>query len=154
MIAPPKQSLRILCVEEDPVQRKLLKACLEVMGAEGRVVARPLDAVWAFRRNPVDIVFLDIDLDVANGLTALEAIRSTPLRGHSVPILAVTENDCRWSAQDYRDAGFNGMFLKPLEPTRLLAAIDDAMKNSRPSMLRMIETSRVIEQRAFGQARH
>ncbi len=155
MIAPPKPPLRILCVEQDAVQRRLLQACLEVMGAEGRVVARPLDAVWAFRRHPVDIVFLDIDSDITRGLSAFEAIRASPSRGRGVPVFAVTENDCHWRVQDYRDAGFAGLFLKPMEPTRLFAAIDEAMKIFRPQpALRAIEGGRRAEQRAFGHARN
>lgn len=148
------QALRILCVEEDPIQRKLMEACLEVMGAEALVVPRPVDAVWVFRREPVDLVFLDIDMHVAHGLSAFEAIRATPVRGRSVPILAVTDNDCRWTAAEYRQAGFAGLFLKPIEPTRLRTAIEDALKNWHPPSLRAVKTGAAKERRRFGHAKH
>ena len=151
MIARP---LRILCVEEDPIQRKLMEACLEVMGAHALMVHRPLDAVWAFRREPVDIVFLDIDMHVADGLSAFEAIRSTPVHGRTVPILAVTENECRWTADDYRQAGFAGLFLKPIEPTRLRIAVEDVLKNWNPPGPRAVNTGAPRPARHFGHAKH
>jgi CheY-like chemotaxis protein len=141
-------------VEEDRIQRKLMKACLDVMGAEALFVARALDAVWTFRREPVDLVFLDIDMHVAHGLSAFEAIRATPVRGRTVPILAVTDNDCRWTAEDYRQAGFAGLFLKPIEPTRLGRAIGDALKNRHPAALRAVKTRTAEERRCFGHAKH
>lgn len=151
MIARP---LRILCVEEDPIQRRLMEACLEVMGADALIVSRPMDAIWAFRHEEIDLVFLDIDMHVAHGLSAFEAIRATPVRGHSVPVLAVTENECRWTAHDYRQAGFAGLFLKPIEPTRLRLAIEDAMKNWHPPALRAVKTGAAQERRRFGHAKH
>jgi CheY-like chemotaxis protein len=150
MIARP---LRILCVEEDPIQRKLMEACLEVMGAEALVVPRPMDAVWVFRKQSVDLVFLDIDMHVAHGLSAFEAIRATPVRGSNVPILAVTENECRWTPADYRQAGFAGLFLKPIEPTRLRLAIEDALKSWNPPNPRALETG-TRPSRHFGHAKH
>lgn len=156
MIAPggQKRPLRILCVEEDAIQRKLLEACFEVMGAEGLIVPRPLDAIWMFRKTPVDMVFLDIDMHVADGLTAFEAIRSTPVRGRTVPILAVTENECRWTEMDYRDAGFAGLFLKPVEPTRLFAKIDETMRSWHPPKLRSVENPAPRPPAHFGHARN
>jgi len=146
--------LRILCVEEDPIQRKLMEACLEVMGADALIVTRPLDAVWTFRKQPVDLVFMDIDQHVANGLMAFEAIRSTPVRGKVVPILAVTENECRWREEDYRDAGFAGLFVKPLEPTRLFKAIDDVLARWNPPPLKVVPQQRKEQRRAFGHANY
>jgi len=142
--------LRILCIEEDAIQRKLLQACLEVMGAEALIFTRALDAVWAFRKQQVDLIFMDIDQHIANGLMAFEAIRATPLRGRTVPILAVTENECRWSEQDYREAGFAGLFLKPVEPTRLFRAIDDVLERWNPPELNVVRRSGKAKPRVFG----
>ncbi|HEV2561936.1 MAG TPA: response regulator [Rhizomicrobium sp.] len=154
MYAPQNRRapLRILCIEEDPIQRKLLQACLEVMGADALIFPRPLDAVWTFRKQPVDLVFMDIDQHIANGLTAFEAIRATPVRGKTVPIMAVTENECRWSEQDYRDAGFAGLFLKPVEPTRLFRAIDDVLARWNPPELNVVRRNVKEKSRTFGHA--
>ena len=63
-------------------------------------------------------------------------MRATPVRGKKVPILAITDNDCRWTEKEYRDAGFAGLFLKPIEPSRLFRTIDDILyEHHQPPLL-------------------
>src|SRR5581483_9166949 len=64
--------LRVLCVEEDPVQRKLFKACLDGLGAEGLFASHAHEAVDVFRHHPVDLVVMDIDLHLSDELSAFE----------------------------------------------------------------------------------
>lgn len=128
-LAPRHRSLRVLCIEEDDVQRKLLRACLDVIGAEGLFALNAKDALFMFRRHPMDMAFMDIDLHSADELAAFERMRTTPRREH-VPILAVTENECDWPERAYREAGFAGMFLKPIEPMRLFHTMDDILRGS------------------------
>jgi CheY-like chemotaxis protein len=126
-LAPRIRSLRFLCVEEDEVQRKLLSACLDVVGAEALFATGARDAVTLFRRHPVDLVLMDIDLHSAEELAAFEAMRAVPHRGRGVPVLAVTNNDCGWTEESYREVGFAGLFLKPVEPVRLFRVIDQVL---------------------------
>jgi CheY-like chemotaxis protein len=135
-LAPRIRSLRLLCVEEDEVQRKLLSACLDVLGAEGLFANRARDAVQLFRRHPVDLVLMDFDQHSAEELAAFEEIRAVPHRGGAVPVLAVTDNDCSWTEDDYREAGFAGLFLKPVEPVRLFRAVDCVLRETgQPPLL-------------------
>lgn len=134
-LAERSRNLRILSLEEDAVTRKLLEACLDVIGAEAVFASSGPEAVWYFRHHPVDLVFMDLDQHASQGLAAYEGIRATPRRGH-VPILAVTQNDCRWTEDEYRDAGFAGLFLKPIEPFRLYAAMDAMLREAnQPPLL-------------------
>src|ERR1051326_4862689 len=52
-LASRHRPLRLLCVEEDALQRKLLQACFEVLKAELLLAPRAAKAVWLFRRHPV-----------------------------------------------------------------------------------------------------
>lgn len=133
-LAPRNRSLRILCIEEDDVQRKLLQACLDVVGAEAVFALNAADAVFLFRRHPMDMVFMDIDLHSADELAAFERMRDTPRREH-VPILAVTENECDWPERAYREAGFAGVFIKPIEPMRLFRTMDEILRGSEQQPL-------------------
>lgn len=133
-LAPRNRSLRILCIEEDDVQRKLLQACLDVVGAETVFALHAADALFLFRRHPMDMVFMDIDLHSAEELAAFERMRATPRREH-VPILAVTENECDWPERAYREAGFAGVFLKPIEPMRLFRTMDEMLRGSEQQPL-------------------
>lgn len=135
-LASRPRPLRLLCVEEDPVSRKLLAACLEAVDAESLFAPRAGNAVWLFRRHPVDMVFMDLDWHTAEEIAAFEEMRNMPRHGRRVPILAVTENECGWSDADYRAAGFAGLYPKPIEPLRLFATIDDVLRErGQPPLL-------------------
>src|SRR6185295_4706167 len=105
-LAPRHRPLRILCVEENALQRKLLQACLDVLKAEVLIAPRAAQAVWLFRRHPVDLVLMDIDWHCADELAAFQEMRAVSRRGSRVPVVAVTDNDCGWSEAQYRAAGF------------------------------------------------
>jgi len=126
--------VRILCVEEDLVQRKLLEACLDVVGAEAVFAGNASQALSLFRRCDIDLVLMDFDLHTAEELAAFEEMCET--QNWRVPILAVTDNECRWSEAAYRDAGFAALYLKPIEPSRLIAALDGALRDAgQPPLL-------------------
>jgi two-component system, sensor histidine kinase len=135
-LAPRPRALRILCVEEDDLERRLLQACLDAVQTEAVFARTGAEAVTYFREHPVDMVFIDIDRHSPGELGGFRRMRATPVRGKRVPILAVTDNDCRWNEKDYRDAGFAGLFLKPIEPSRLFRTIDDILlENRQPPLL-------------------
>lgn len=141
-LATRPRPLRILCVEEDDLERRLLQACMDAIRAEAIFSRRAADAVRYFREHPVDMVFIDIDRHAAGELGGFRRMRATPGRGKTVPILAVTDNDCRWSESDYRDTGFAGLFLKPIEPSRLFQTIDDVLYEAHQPPL--LAPSRVL----------
>ncbi len=146
-LAPRNRSLRILCIEEDDVQRKLLGACLDVIGAEAVFALHAADALFLFRSHPMDMVFMDIDLHSADELGAFERMRATPRREH-VPILALTDNECDWPDKAYRETGFAGVFLKPIEPMRLFRTIDRALREAEQPPL-LCEQSDLFENARF-----
>jgi two-component system, chemotaxis family, chemotaxis protein CheY len=132
--APRIEPFRALCVEEDVVQRKLLQACFDVVGAESLFAATASQALSLFRHNDVDIVLMDFDLHTADELAAFEAMQATP--HWRVPILAVTDNECRWSEEAYREVGFAGLYVKPIEPSRLITAMDTVLRGiGQPPLL-------------------
>ncbi len=130
-LAPRHRPLRILCVEEDALQRKLLQACLDVLRAEVLIATRAAQAVWLFRRHPVDLVLMDIDWHCGEELAAFEEMRGISRRRSRVPIVAVTDNDCGWTEARYREAGFAALCPKPVEPMRLFEIIDEVLRDSR-----------------------
>ena len=135
-ISPRYRPLRVLCVEEELLQRKLLEACFDVAGIESVFASHANQALWLFRRFPVDMVFLDFDEHSNEELAAFRVMRDMRPRGRRVPILAVTNNDCRWSEDAYREAGFVGLFEKPIEPSRLFRTMDDVLRETgQPPLL-------------------
>jgi CheY-like chemotaxis protein len=122
--------LRILCIEEDPLQRKLLGACLEAVKAECLFAPRAANGVWLFRRHPMDVVLMDLDWHVAEEIAAFEEMRKVSRWGRRVPIVAVTDNDSNWSERAYRDAGFAALCEKPIQPMQLFGILDDVLRDS------------------------
>lgn len=128
-LAQRPRPLRILAIEEDTVQRKLLKACLDVLEAEMLFAPRAANGVWLFRRYPVDMVLMDLDWHAQEEIEAFEEMREPSRWGRRAPIVAVTDNDCGWSDAHYREAGFAALYLKPIEPMRLFGTIDDVLRD-------------------------
>ena len=134
-LACRSRPLRILCIEEDPLQRKLLTACLEAVKAESLFARRAANAVWLFRRYPVDMVLMDLDWHVAEEIAALEEMRKARRWGRSVPIVAMTENESGWSERAFRDAGFAALCEKPIQPMQLFAIMDDVLRDDHQAPL-------------------
>jgi CheY-like chemotaxis protein len=128
-LAHRPRPLRILVIEEDPVQRKLMQACLEVLQADMLVAPRAANGIWLFRRHPVDMVIMDLDWHAAEEIEAFEEMRRPSRWGRRVPIIAVTDNECCWTESQYRGAGFAALFLKPVDPMRLFGLLDDVLRD-------------------------
>jgi CheY-like chemotaxis protein len=134
-LACRSRPLRILCIEEDPLQRKLLAACLEAIKAEALFAPRAANAVWLFRRHPVDVVLMDLDWHAAEEIAAFQEMRQVPRWGRRVPIVAVTDNDSGWSERAYREAGFAALCEKPIQPMQLFAIVDDVLRDGHQAPL-------------------
>jgi CheY-like chemotaxis protein len=69
-----------------------------------------------------DLVFMDVQMPVVNGLEATQRIRALPGWGQ-VPILALTANAFAQDRQMCLEAGMNELLVKPINPKKLYAAI-------------------------------
>lgn len=124
---PP--ALRVLAAEDNPTNRMLLAAMLEPMGMELTLVEDGAEAVKAFADCRFDVVLMDIQMPVMNGVDAARAMRALEAREglEPTPILAVSANVMRHQIDEYRDAGMNGFVAKPLATAALVAAVEDAL---------------------------
>jgi len=80
-LAPRPRALRILCVEENGLERKLLQACLDIVQIEAVFALTGTEAMAYFCRHPVDMVFIDIDRHTARELGCFRRMRAMPGRG-------------------------------------------------------------------------
>ena len=123
---PPRPSIalkpRVLLVDDD---RDFLEATAQVLALEGlrvSVASTPEEALASARREPPDVILLDILLGGADGLDVLEALRAEP-ETRSVPVIACTALGSRDSAKLLPTLGFDGLLAKPLNPTDLARAL-------------------------------
>ena len=109
---------RILVVEDNPLNLKLVRDVLTVSGYE--VVAAPSgeEGVALAQTWEPDLVLMDIQLPGIDGYEALRMLRLNPLLD-SVPVVAVTAFAMREDREQARAAGFDGFVEKPIS-TRAL----------------------------------
>lgn len=128
------QALRILAAEDNPTNQLVLRALLQPFGAEILVVDDGAAAVEAFRTGRFDLVLMDIQMPVMNGVEAAEAIRRIEAEAGlpRTPILALSANVMTHQVDQYRAAGMDGCVAKPIELDKLLAAMEAALGGGNP----------------------
>ncbi|CAN1210012.1 histidine kinase [Tumidithrix helvetica PCC 7403] len=124
--------LQILIVEDNPVNQKILLLMLERLGYTGDAVGNGMEAVVALERQPYDLIFMDIQMPVMDGLTASYRIRE--LTDRNPWIIGLSANAFRESRESAISAGMNDYLTKPLQVQELLAALQRAPRSSHQSM--------------------
>ena len=111
---------RVLLVEDNPVNQKVAVRFLERMGCKVRVADNGAEGVKAFQEARFDIVLMDLQMPVMDGLTATRRIREIEERQDAAtPIVALTANAMTGQLERCLEAGMNGFLTKPLEIARL-----------------------------------
>ncbi|KAH7185628.1 uncharacterized protein B0J16DRAFT_267640 [Fusarium flagelliforme] len=140
--------LEVLVAEDDPINMKILRKRLERLGHGVHHTVNGEDCAAAYRERSkdFDVVLMDMQMPIVDGLTSTKMIRSmeasadhhghSSLAGtnHRIPIFAVSASLVEREKQTYIDAGFDGWILKPIDFKRLntlLAGIsDEEVRNS------------------------
>ncbi|MFZ4718467.1 MAG: ATP-binding protein [Ilumatobacteraceae bacterium] len=119
----PAGSLRVLVAEDNEVNRYLIVAILQRLGHDVLAAVNGREAVEAAQQRQFDVVLMDVQMPVANGIDATRAIRALPGPISRVPILAVTANVLPEQQALYRSEGFTGLVAKPLTLDSVAAAL-------------------------------
>jgi CheY-like chemotaxis protein len=131
----PDTPMRVLAAEDNEVNQLVLKTLLAQIGIEPRMVANGAEAVAAFTQGPWDLVLMDVQMPVMDGLTATRAIRELELRGGMAPtpIVALTANAMSHQIESYRAAGMTRVLAKPIEVAKLYETLAEAAPEARPA---------------------
>lgn len=121
-------SLKVLVAEDNPTNQLVIRTLLEQMGASVRVVGDGREAVEAWRGEAWDLILMDIQMPVLDGMGATREIRlSEAALGRRAPIVALTANALRHQTEEYRAAGMDAVVAKPLKVAELLGAMSDVL---------------------------
>ena len=113
---------RILIVEDNALNLKLLRDVLQVEGYRTAEAATAEDGVAAAFAGPPALVLMDIHLPGMDGVAALRALRGDP-RTAGVPVIAVTASAMPLERAEIVAAGFDGCFVKPLDVDEILVEV-------------------------------
>jgi two-component system, sensor histidine kinase and response regulator len=116
----------VLLVEDNAVNQKVAVRFLERMGCKVRVADNGAEGVKAWQEGRFDIVLMDLQMPVMDGLTATRSIRAMEEAGNreSTPIVALTANAMAGQLERCMEAGMSGFLTKPLEIARLHETLD------------------------------
>ena len=123
---------RILVVDDHEVNRKVFAALLGLFGGAPTVVNDGAQAVLAWELGDWDIILMDIQMPVMDGVTATRLIRAREQESGRArtPIIAVTCNTSTEDAASYRSAGMDALVPKPIEFAALIAAMNGAVRDA------------------------
>jgi signal transduction histidine kinase/CheY-like chemotaxis protein len=134
--AAEQAPLRVLVAEDNLVNQLVLKTLLQQAGIEPMVVGDGEQALTAWRDADWDVILMDVQMPVMDGVTASRAIRDEEAASDRTrtPIVAVTANVMAHQVQAYRTAGIDDVVAKPVQVARLMDAIEGALSPQAPSM--------------------
>lgn len=113
---------RILLVEDNEINRELLREMLLALGCEVLEAGNGQEALARIKETEPDLVLLDINMPTLSGYAVLKRIREDQ-RFRCLPVLAVTAYAMKEDRQKVFDAGFNGYLPKPIDTKSLLGEL-------------------------------
>ena len=127
----PLSGMKFLCAEDNAINAEILQMLLETKGASCTICPNGQEIVDAFasvKPGDYDMILMDIQMPVMDGLEATRCIRSgeNPL-GRTIPILAMTANAFLEDMQKSKEAGMDEHLSKPVD----ISALEQVVKRFR-----------------------
>ncbi|MGH9200474.1 MAG: ATP-binding protein, partial [Vicinamibacterales bacterium] len=119
-----RHPLRVLVTEDNLINQKIAVAMLARLGYQADLVVNGLEAVEAVRRMQYDVVFMDLQMPVMDGLTAMHQIAREHPVGRRPRVVAITANAFEEDRRACLAAGMDDYLSKPLQKDQLEAALN------------------------------
>lgn len=130
-----KRPLEILVVDDNKINRKVVRAILERLGYQSREACGGKEALAMISSHPINYVFTDLDMPGMGGIETATEIRSLESQSNSTrktEIVAVTANISKESRRRCREAGMNGFLEKPITPKAIKSQLLRSWARIRP----------------------
>jgi CheY-like chemotaxis protein len=116
---------KVLVAEDNLNNQLLIKIILQKLGLDVTIVENGQLAVEKYQNEEFDLIFLDINMPVMDGLTALKHIRDYEIKTQKhTPIIALTANAINGDKEKYINEGMDNYLSKPLEKNQLIAILN------------------------------
>ncbi len=122
--------VRALVAEDHPANRRIIELMLAPMGVDVTLVANGAEAVEAFKRHDWELVLLDMQMPVLDGVSAARAMRDLEvgLGRARTPIAMLSANVLPRHVEDAMQAGADHFIAKPVTPAALAQGLDDLIR--------------------------
>lgn len=124
-----KVPLRILLAEDNPVNQKLALLLLERLGYQAQVANDGQEVLQMLRLRPYDVILMDVQMPLLDGLEAARRIRAEWSRKHQPRIVALTANAMQQDRERCFAAGMDDYISKPIQ----IGALIEALKRCAPA---------------------
>jgi signal transduction histidine kinase/ActR/RegA family two-component response regulator len=117
---------RLLLVEDNPVNQKVVLGILRKKGYRIDIANHGREAIDKLEsaETPYDVVLMDVQMPVLDGLEATRILRGNPKWG-GLPIIAMTAHAMTGDRERCLEAGMSGYISKPIQPANLISMVDE-----------------------------
>jgi len=119
---PRARSGKILLAEDNATNQKVALAMLQRMGTTADIAENGRVALRMFLRQPYDLILMDVEMPVLDGIEATRRLRAAARRYPSagtVPVIAMTAHAIKGFKERCLEAGMNDYITKPIDPREL-----------------------------------
>jgi len=110
--------IKVLAVDDNEANLKLIKALLLEQVEEVVVAENGMSAIELCRTETFSLIFMDIQMPIMDGISALKEIKKLPINNNT-PIIAVTAHALSGEKEKMHQQGFNAYMTKPIDETML-----------------------------------
>jgi PAS domain S-box-containing protein len=132
VMPPVPTSFQVMLVEDNPVNQILCSVILKKLGHTVVVANHGQEALDLFNKQHWDVILMDMQMPVMDGLDATRAIRAQELPGQHTPIVAMTANAMESDRQLCLAAGMDDYLSKPFKFGELQGILEKAVRQNFP----------------------
>jgi signal transduction histidine kinase/ActR/RegA family two-component response regulator len=136
-IAPLEAAQRFLVVDDNPINRLLVRQILKNTWPECEIVEADngIKAIDAIRKQEFDVILMDMVMPEKDGIEATRELRlqfDQPIR--DTPVLGLTANVNPLDLERFAAAGVSAVVLKPFDANKVCAQVEDMLREKRSSL--------------------
>ena len=125
-----KFSGNILVVEDNPNNQKLIEILLSKIGVKTVIVSNGEEAVESYKKERYDLILMDINMPIMDGITATKIIKDLEKELYYIPIVALTANSIAGDKERYLSQGMDDYLSKPIEFSKLVSILKKYLQNN------------------------
>lgn len=128
--------LRVLHVDDDPMNLRVVQEILTAFGHDAVMAASGAEALDHLAQQSFDVVLMDIHMPGMTGVDAIGRLRQSSGPERTVPVIALTADIVTRQPAEYLALGFSGFVSKPIMVSTLMSAVVRAAAGAPLTQLR------------------